>query len=105
MKNKSKLKNLWGLSPRNVMIAGAVMLSNYVKGEIEDFKMGDLEDTVQETTTSIIDIVGYIIGGVLAIGLIVVVYMVATSHPKARDYIIGWFIALVVYIIAWQILK
>ena len=63
-----------------------------------------VQTAVQNSATSMIQMAKYIIGAVLFIALIGVVYMVASNHPKSKEAIIGWVVALVVYIIAVTIM-
>ena len=63
-----------------------------------------VQSQVQSSANGIIQMVKYVIGAVLFVALVTVVYMVATNHPKSKEYIIGWIVALVVYIIAVAIM-
>src|ERR1035437_5716854 len=69
----------------------------------QDPKVRDISGVttaVKNSATNIIQMAKYIIGAVLFIALIGVIYMVASNHPKSKEAIIGWIVALVVYIIA-----
>lgn len=66
--------------------------------------ISEIEEKAKESTDTIINIGKYIVSSALAIGLIFVVYALATSNPHAKEYLIGWIIAVVVVVIAWLII-
>ena len=66
--------------------------------------ISEIEEKAKESTDTIINIGKYVVSSALAIGLIFVVYALATSNPHAKEYLIGWIIAVVVVVIAWLII-
>jgi len=62
--------------------------------------VSEMNTKVSEATSAVVTMVQYIIGAVLAIALIFVVYSLATSSQRAKEYLIGWVIAVVVCLIA-----
>ena len=65
--------------------------------------IGDIEGQVKQGTDAIKNISFGVLGAVLAIGLIFVVYALATSNPKAKEYLIGWVVAVIVVLVAFMI--
>jgi len=59
---------------------------------------------VESASRSLNKTLKIVIGSVLAIGLLVVIYMVATSNPRSRDFVIGWVIAAVLGGIGWSVI-
>lgn len=74
-----------------------------VKAQV-DFDLRDLEDEASDTSDAIVNIVKYIMTGVLALGLIVMIYKVITSDPRSREWVIGWFLGAVIYVVAMKLL-
>jgi len=67
--------------------------------------ISQIESTAKEGSDAVKSIALYVVGAVLAIGLIFVIYALATSNPKAKEYLIGWIIAVIVILIAGMIIK
>ena len=66
--------------------------------------LSEIESEVADASSSLGNMAKYIIGAVLLIALIGVIYMVASSHPKSKEAVIGWIAAVIVYIIAITII-
>ncbi len=66
--------------------------------------ISEIEGQVHDASRSLGTMAKYIIGAVMFIALIGVVYMVATSHPKSKEAVIGWVASIIVYIIAISII-
>lgn len=66
--------------------------------------MDQLNDKVGEASEGMAKMAKTIIGAVLFIALIGVIYMVASSHPKSKEAVIGWIVAVIIYIIAISLL-
>lgn len=66
--------------------------------------INEISGEVKSASTAIGDMAKYIIGAVLFIALIGVIYMVASSHPKSKEAVIGWIAAIIIYIIAISII-
>ncbi|MDR1368814.1 MAG: hypothetical protein LBJ72_01620 [Dysgonamonadaceae bacterium] len=82
-----------------------IAVGTYVEAQgLKINSVADVEAKAQESTDSIINIAKYVVSSALAIALIFVVYAMATSNPHAKEYLIGWVVAVVVVIIAWLII-
>ena len=46
----------------------------------------------------------YILAAVLGIALVFVIYSLATNNPHAKEYLLGWIIAVVVIMVAFLII-
>lgn len=96
MKNVFKMKAFWLLS-----IFFALNFTPVVYAQAPKVKdITGVETEVKKSATSLINMSKYIIGAVLFIALIGVIYSVASNHPKSKEFIVGWIVAVVVYIIA-----
>jgi len=94
-----KSKAFWILSIFFVLNFYPAIETSYCQDpKVKDIK--GIETQVKNSATSMIQMAKYIIGAVLFIALITVIYMVASNHPKSKEAIIGWIVALVVYFIA-----
>jgi len=86
---------------KRVLLSCASML--YValaNAQVKLSSVSEMNTKVSEATSAVVTMVQYIIGAVLAIALIFVVYSLATSSQRAKEYLIGWVIAVVVCLIA-----
>jgi len=78
-------------------LAAALLLApSYVFSQIQ---YSDIEGEVSNAAKSGIKIAESIIGVVLAIGLVNAIYQVASGKHESRDKIIGWVVAVLLYII------
>jgi cytochrome bd-type quinol oxidase subunit 2 len=66
--------------------------------------LNQIDQQVQAATTSFKTWAKLAIGVVFFIALIWVVYNVATNHPKAKEMVIGFIVAVVIYAIACAII-
>lgn len=66
--------------------------------------LSEIESQAKSGIDTIINISKYAIGGVMAIALIFIIYAMATNNPKGKDYLIGWVVALIVYLIGIAII-
>ena len=46
----------------------------------------------------------FILAAVLGIALVFVIYSLATNNPHAKEYLLGWIIAVVVIMVAFLII-
>ena len=53
---------------------------------------------------TILDVAKYILAAVLGIALVFVIYSLATNNPHAKEYLLGWIIAVVVIMVAFLII-
>jgi hypothetical protein len=99
VKSILKSKAFWVLSIFLLLNLYPVVQTTYGQ-EPKVTSINGIESQVKTSATSLIQMAKYIIGAVLFIALIGVIYMVASNHPKSKEGIIGWIVALVVYCIA-----
>ena len=66
--------------------------------------LNEVENKAKEGADSMKNIAMYVVGAVLAIAIIFVVYAVATNNPHGKDYLLGWVVAVVVYLVALLII-
>jgi uncharacterized BrkB/YihY/UPF0761 family membrane protein len=99
----SKLFNLKSLIMLMFLFTLTLSVPVNVMGQPKITSLTEVEEKVKDSSTSIGNMAKYIIGAVLLIALIGVIYMVASSHPKSKEAVIGWIVAIVVYIIAISI--
>lgn len=68
-------------------------------GDLDELKSGAKQagDTLQEIAI-------YLIAGGLAIAIFFCIYFVATSHPKAKEYVIAIIAALAIYLITINVI-
>ena len=57
-----------------------------------------------EGADTILDVAKYILAAVLGIALVFVIYSLATNNPHAKEYLLGWIIAVVVIMVAFLII-
>ena len=58
--------------------------------------LSEVTDTAKEGADTILDVAKYILAAVLGIALVFVIYSLATNNPHAKEYLLGWIIAVVV---------
>jgi len=86
---------------KKVLLSCASMLSvALANAQVKLSSVSEMNTKVSEATSAVVTMVQYIIGAVLAIALIFVVYSLATSSQRAKEYLIGWVISVVVCLIA-----
>ena len=61
-------------------------------------------DKAKEGADTILDVAKYILAAVLGIALVFVIYSLATNNPHAKEYLLGWIIAVVVIMVAFLII-
>ena len=64
--------------------------------------LSEVTDTAKEGADTILDVAKYIL--VLGIALVFVIYSLATNNPHAKEYLLGWIIAVVVIMVAFLII-
>ena len=57
--------------------------------------LSEVTDTAKEGADTILDVAKYILAAVLGIALVFVIYSLATNNPHAKEYLLGWIIAVV----------
>ncbi|MDY5812933.1 MAG: hypothetical protein SPJ97_00160 [Bacteroides sp.] len=66
--------------------------------------LSEIQNKAKEGADTITTVAKYILGAVLAIALVFVIYSLATNNPHAKDYLLGWIIAVIVIMIAFMII-
>lgn len=66
--------------------------------------LAEVTDTAREGADTILDVAKYILAAVLGIALVFVIYSLATNNPHAKEYLLGWIIAVVVIMVAFLII-
>ena len=65
--------------------------------------LSEVTDKAKEGADTILDVAKYILAAVLGIAL-VFIYSLATNNPHAKEYLLGWIIAVVVIMVAFLII-
>lgn len=107
LKQKTNLSNLY----RKVFVLlGMMLLMGIIFPEVSNAQGGlkinsfsDIESKVQEATTSTRNIVVYVIGACFLVALVFVIWAISRNDPHKVDYALGWFIAIIIYVIAINI--
>ncbi|MCO7112873.1 hypothetical protein NIB75_11125 [Bacteroides uniformis] len=63
--------------------------------------LSEVTDKAKEGADTILDVAKYILAAVLGIALVFVIYSLATNNPHAKEYLLGWIIAVVVIMVAF----
>lgn len=66
--------------------------------------LSEVTDKAKEGADTILDVAKYILAAVLGIALVFVIYSLATNNPHAKEYLLGWIIAVVVIMVAFLII-
>ena len=66
--------------------------------------LSEVTDTAKEGADTILDVAKYILAAVLGIALVFVINSLATNNPHAKEYLLGWIIAVVVIMVAFLII-
>jgi hypothetical protein len=62
--------------------------------------LSEVTDKAKEGADTILDVAKYILAAVL----VFVIYSLATNNPHAKEYLLGWIIAVVVIMVAFLII-
>ena len=80
-----------------------ISIVNSVQGQtpptIEKIKTG-----VTTATGGLKDAIAAIVGAMLLVSLVIVIWLVASNNPKAKEGVIAWFVAALIYIAAMLML-
>lgn len=74
------------------------------QGGLKIQSLSEVQSTAEEGANTILEVAKYVLAAVLAVALIFVIYALATNNPHAKDYLLGWVIAVVVIMIAFLII-
>jgi heme/copper-type cytochrome/quinol oxidase subunit 4 len=85
------------------MFMFAVVPDIMAQGGVKIQSLSEVQSQAEEGSDTVLSIAKYVVAAVLGVGLIFVVYSLATSNPRAKEYVIGWIIAIVVTLIAFAI--
>lgn len=95
---------------RIIMILGLFLLTFVVPQVVEAqsslkiSSLSDVESKAQEGSDTILNIAKYVLAAVLGIALVFVIYSLATNNPHAKEYLLGWIIAVAVIMVAFLII-
>lgn len=103
--------NFVSLHKRLFMILGLFMLTFVIVPEVVEAQsalkissLSDVESKAQEGSNTILNIAKYVLAAVLGIALVFVIYALATNNPHAKEYLLGWIIAVAVIMVAFLII-
>lgn len=82
---------------------GAFVLDADAQG-IKINSLSEIQNKAREGADTITTVAKYVLGSVLAIALVFVIYSLATNNPHAKDYLLGWVVAVVVIMVAFMII-
>ena len=96
---------------RIIMILGLFLLTFVVVPQVVEAQsalkissQSDVESKAQEGSDTILNIAKYVLAAVLGIALVFVIYSLATNNPHAKEYLLGWIIAVAVIMVAFLII-
>jgi hypothetical protein len=97
---------------RIIMILGLFLLTFVVvpqvvveaQSALKISSLSDVESKAQEGSDTILNIAKYVLAAVLGIALVFVIYSLATNNPHAKEYLLGWIIAVAVIMVAFLII-
>lgn len=84
-------------------IVAPIALTTVAAQDLAISDVSEVEDKSKESIKVIYNIAKYAVTTALIIGLIFVVYSLATNNPHAKEYLIAWIIAVIVIVVAWVI--
>lgn len=100
--NHKRLLMILGLFIFTFVVVPEVV--NAQTGSIKISSLSDVESKAEEGSTTILNIAKYVLGAVLGVALIFVIYALATNNPHAKEYLLGWIIAVAVIMVAFLII-
>lgn len=96
---------------RIIMILGLFLLTFVVVPQVVEAQsslkissLSDVESKAKEGSDTILNIAKYVLAAVLGIALVFVIYSLATNNPHAKEYLLGWIIAVAVIMVAFLII-
>ena len=96
---------------RIIMMLGLFLLTFVVVPQVVEAQralkissLSDVESKAQEGSDTILNIAKYVLAAVLGIALVFVIYSLATNNPHAKEYLLGWIIAVAVIMVAFLII-
>lgn len=67
--------------------------------------MSGLTSSVKSSLNGVGDLVSIIIGVIILIGLVSVIYQISNGKHEAKEKLVGWIVALVLWGVGYAILK
>ena len=101
--NANKSVSRWALGLMFVFMVVATIELEAQSG-LKISSLSEVTDTAKEGADTILDVAKYILAAVLGIALVFVIYSLATNNPHAKEYLLGWIIAVVVIMVAFLII-
>lgn len=99
------------INKRFLMVLGLVLLTSVIfpvvteaQGGLKISSLSEIEEKAKEGSDTIVNVGKYVLGAVLCVALVFVIYALATNQPHAKDYLIGWIVAVVVILVAFLII-
>jgi heme/copper-type cytochrome/quinol oxidase subunit 4 len=103
LREKNKILARLFLLAMLAMFMFAVAPDIIAQGGVKIQSLSEVQSQAETGSDTVLNIAKYVIAAVLGVGLIFVVYSLATSNPRAKEYVIGWIIAVVITLIAFAI--
>lgn len=66
--------------------------------------LSEVESKAKEGSDTMKNVAMYVVGAVLAIAIVFVIYALSTNNPHGKEYLLGWIVAVVVYLVALLII-
>lgn len=73
------------------------------QGGIKITDLSEIENKTQEGSDTIVKIAKYVMAAALTIALVFVVYALSTNNPHAKEYLIGWIVAVIVVLVGFMV--
>lgn len=84
---------------KKLLLSASVLLPFISAAQIKIKSLSELESGAKEAADTMQNMSLYLCGAGIAIAVIFVIYVVATNHPKAKEYVIAIFAALALYLV------
>ncbi|MCQ2208706.1 MAG: hypothetical protein MJZ34_00270 [Paludibacteraceae bacterium] len=82
------------------LTCSSVMAVAMANAQLKIGSVSDMNNQVKDASSAVVTMAQYVVAAVLGVALIFVIYALATSSQRAKEYLIGWIIAVVVCLIA-----
>ncbi|TYK32827.1 hypothetical protein [Bacteroides pyogenes] len=73
-------------------------------GGLKITSLSEVENKAKEGSDTVLKVAKYVLAAVLGVALIFVIYALATNQPHAKDFLLGWIVAVVVIMVAFLII-
>lgn len=98
------VQSLLTKASRVIPVLASFIFPKVAYAQVKISSLSDIESKAKEGADAIVNIAKYTIGGVLAIGLVFMIYAIANNHPHAKEFGIGWALSVIIYLIAVMII-